>query len=168
MQEFVDARKQPAIQNAPQVLFTNREPPAELRGVKGLQDSDSIGYITFGAWMMRARRGFASTLLIPSSKTVLSPRHFPAGALREETISLFQNFRDYLHYHIKCSKAYMHSRMRARVADWTKVLNRAKPEAVVTERKLARYASRKCLASTAKQLKTSPPKYSGRTFVRKV
>ncbi|POG62327.1 hypothetical protein GLOIN_2v634640 [Rhizophagus irregularis DAOM 181602=DAOM 197198] len=35
--------------------------------------------------------------------------------VREKTISQIQLFRDYLHYHIKCSKAYMHSRMRARV-----------------------------------------------------
>jgi hypothetical protein len=37
-------------------------------------------------------------------------------------------FRDYLHYHIKASKAYMHSRMRIRVDSFLKVLNRAKPE----------------------------------------
>ena len=44
----MDARRQPAIQNAPQVLYTNREPPLELRGVSGLKDSDYIGYVTFG------------------------------------------------------------------------------------------------------------------------
>jgi actin related protein 2/3 complex subunit 2 len=44
----VDARRQPAIQTAPQVLYTNREPPMELRGVAGLKDSENIGYVTFG------------------------------------------------------------------------------------------------------------------------
>ncbi len=39
-----------------------------------------------------------------------------------------QSRRNYLHYHIKCSKAYIHSRMRAKTADFLKVLNRAKPE----------------------------------------
>ncbi|PKY50101.1 Arp2/3 complex, 34kDa subunit p34-Arc, partial [Rhizophagus irregularis] len=39
---------------------------------------------------------------------VLLPRHFARG----KTISQIQLFRDYLHYHIKCSKAYMHPRMR--------------------------------------------------------
>jgi hypothetical protein len=44
-----------------------------------------------------------------------------------------------LHYHIKCSKAYMHSRMRHRVTEFQKVLNRAKTEVATTERKTARY-----------------------------
>ncbi|KAJ3211014.1 hypothetical protein HDU82_006923 [Entophlyctis luteolus] len=103
--EFVDARRQPAIQNAPQVLYSAREPPLEIRGLR-LPDAENIGYVTF----------------------VLFPRHFPAGPVREETISRIQLFRDYLHYHIKASKAYMHSRMRARVESFLKVLNRAKPE----------------------------------------
>ncbi|KAJ3415582.1 hypothetical protein HDV05_004633 [Chytridiales sp. JEL 0842] len=106
LQEFVDARRQPSIQNAPQVLYSARDPPLELRGVSGLQDSESVGYVTF----------------------VLFPRHFTPGATREETISRIQLFRDYLHYHIKASKSYMHSRMRARVESFLKVLNRAKPE----------------------------------------
>jgi actin related protein 2/3 complex subunit 2 len=53
------------------------------------------------------------------------------------TINRIQLFRDYLHYHIKCSKAYMHSRMRYRVAEFLKILNRAKPEVAHAERKTA-------------------------------
>lgn len=60
--------------------------------------------------------------------TVLFPRHFNNPETQARTITQIQLFRDYLHYHIKCSKAYMHSRMRARVAEFLKVLNRAKPE----------------------------------------
>lgn len=56
----------------------------------------------------------------------------------DATISHIQLFRDYLHYHIKCSKAYMHSRMRARVAEFLKVLNRAKMENREVERKTVR------------------------------
>ncbi|KAL1918575.1 uncharacterized protein VTP21DRAFT_2597 [Calcarisporiella thermophila] len=115
LQEFIDARRRPAIQNAPQVLFANREPPLEIRHVGGLRDSDEVGYVTF----------------------VLFPRHFAQGQVREETISRIQIFRDYLHYHIKCSKAYMHSRMRMRVAEFLKVINRAKPENAQAEKKLA-------------------------------
>lgn len=37
-------------------------------------------------------------------------------------------FRNYLQYHIKSSKTYFHSRMRARVANTLKLLNRAKQE----------------------------------------
>ncbi|KAI0313176.1 arp2/3 complex [Amylostereum chailletii] len=112
LQEFVDARRLPTIQNAPQVLFTNREPPLEIRGVPGLIDSDSIGYVTF----------------------VLFPRHF-SSTTAADTISHIQLFRDYLHYHIKCSKAYLHSRMRYRVSEFQKVLNRAKMEQAAGERK---------------------------------
>jgi actin related protein 2/3 complex subunit 2 len=115
LQEFVDARKQSNIQSAPQVLYTYREPPMELRGAQGLLDSESMGYVTF----------------------VLFPRHFSTPDAREKCVSLVELFRDYLHYHIKASKAYMHSRMRARVDSFLKVLNRAKPEQPGKELKTA-------------------------------
>ncbi|EON61990.1 hypothetical protein W97_01208 [Coniosporium apollinis CBS 100218] len=105
LQEFVDARRR-AIQNAPQVLFRN-DPPLELQNVPGLPASGSgeVGYITF----------------------VLFPRHLTQQR-REEVISHIQTFRDYFHYHIKASKAYIHSRMRSRTADFLQVLRRARPE----------------------------------------
>jgi len=114
LQEFVDARRR-AIQNAPQVLFRN-DPPLELQGVPGLRNSGNgeIGYITF----------------------VLFPRHLTVQR-RGENISHIQTFRDYFHYHIKASKAYIHSRMRRRTADFLQVLNRARPENEERERKTA-------------------------------
>ncbi|KAF5351567.1 hypothetical protein D9758_007228 [Tetrapyrgos nigripes] len=112
LQEFVDARRQPAIQNAPQVLYSNRDPPLEIRHL-ALRNSEDIGYVTF----------------------VLFPRHFSNPSVQHATISHIQLFRDYLHYHIKCSKAYMHSRMRHRVAEFQKVLNRAKQEVATGEKK---------------------------------
>eukprot|EP00123_Amoebidium_parasiticum_P019333 comp24587_c0_seq1/m.46792 comp24587_c0_seq1/g.46792 ORF comp24587_c0_seq1/g.46792 comp24587_c0_seq1/m.46792 type:complete len:306 (-) comp24587_c0_seq1:209-1126(-) len=127
LQEFVDARKK--VQEAPQVIFS-KEPPAELAGLNAKTEAN-ISYVTF----------------------VLFPRHFKAPTFkgpahqdpqRENCINMIQTFRDYLHYHIKCSKAYLHCRMRARVADSLKILNRARPE-VKTEKKTA----------------------SGKTFVRK-
>jgi actin related protein 2/3 complex subunit 2 len=113
LQEFVDARKQPQIQNAPQVLYSSRDPPLEIRHVPGLINSEDVGYVTF----------------------VIFPRHFVNPTVRFATVSHIQLFRDYLHYHIKCSKAYMHSRMRHRVSEFQKVLNRAKTEVATTERK---------------------------------
>ncbi|KAG0054023.1 hypothetical protein BGZ83_012099 [Gryganskiella cystojenkinii] len=113
--EFAEVRKKPQFNHAPQVLYSNREPPLEIRYVPGLLDSESQGYVTF----------------------VLFPRNYIPGAVREETISRIQIYRDYLHYHLKCSKAYMHSRMRARVSEFLKVLNRAKPEDNSGEKKLA-------------------------------
>ncbi|CAG7849488.1 Actin-related protein 2/3 complex subunit 2 AltName: Full=Arp2/3 complex 34 kDa subunit; Short=p34-ARC [Serendipita indica DSM 11827] len=114
LQEFVDARRQnTAMQHAPQVLYSSRDPPLEIRNVAGLKRSDDVGYVTF----------------------VLFPQHFSNPERMQSTISHIQLFRDYLHYHIKCSKAYMHSRMRARVAEFLKVLNRAKMENKEVERK---------------------------------
>lgn len=43
----MDARRRPALQNAPQVLYSIREPPMELRHL-GLQDSHDTSYVTFG------------------------------------------------------------------------------------------------------------------------
>lgn len=102
MQEFKEGRK--ASHTSPQVLFSHREPPRELQG-SDARTGDNIGYITF----------------------VLEPRHTNATA-RDNTINLIHTFRDYLHYHIKCSKAYIHSRMRFRTSEFLKILNRAHPE----------------------------------------
>jgi len=113
LQEFVDARRR-AIQSAPQVLFRN-DPPLELQGISGLQaGKGEVGYITF----------------------VLFPDHL-AAKRREHVISHIQTFRDYFHYHIKASKAYIHSRMRRRTADFLQVLRRARPETEEKERKTA-------------------------------
>jgi len=113
LQEFVDARRQPSIQNAPQVLYSAKEPPLEIRSVPGLRVGEDVGYVTF----------------------VLFPRHTTNPTVAAGTISHIQLFRDYLHYHIKCSKAYMHSRMRHRVTEFQKVLNRAKAEVPASERR---------------------------------
>ena len=43
-------------------------------------------------------------LLFAPRFTVLFPRHFKDDATRDKTINLIHTFRDYLHYHIKCSK----------------------------------------------------------------
>ncbi|GAA5869226.1 hypothetical protein JCM3774_003984 [Rhodotorula dairenensis] len=105
LQEFVDARRRPSCQTAPQVLYSIREPPLELRHLPNLDTTERAGYVTF----------------------VLFPRH-TAPQVAAATITQIQMFRDYIHYHLKCSKAYLHSRMRSRTTYFLKVLNRAKPE----------------------------------------
>ncbi|KAH8914987.1 P34-Arc-domain-containing protein [Atractiella rhizophila] len=115
LQEFVDARKTPSLQSAPQVLYSNREPPLEIRHLPGLSTSENVGYVTF----------------------ILFPRHYNTPSQAANTISQIQLFRTYLHYHLKCSKAYMQSRMRSRVAEFLKILNRAKPETQTKEKKTA-------------------------------
>jgi actin related protein 2/3 complex subunit 2 len=69
------------------------------------------------------------------------------GAKRERTVSLITGFRNYLHYHIKASKSYLHSRMRKRCVALLQVLNRAVPD--------------KDTSKTSKKLA------SGKTFIRR-
>ncbi len=102
LQEFVEAQR--AVRTAPHVTFT-KEPPMELAKVSFPTPADSCGFISFG----------------------LEERHF-SGNKKFNAISLLVCFRSYLHYHIKCSKTYLHMRMRKRVAGWMQVLNRAIPE----------------------------------------
>jgi len=103
LQELEQARK--TISNAPSVTFSQKEPPLELRGIKGIKADQNHGFVSF----------------------VLFKPHI-SGPNRDKCINNVQTFRNYLHYHIKCSKAYMHDRMRKRTESLLQVLNRAKPE----------------------------------------
>lgn len=109
LQEFADARR--TMTNVPSVLFSQKEPPLELKGARNLKVDVSQGYVSF----------------------VLFMPHITGGK-REKSIDNIQTFRNYLHYHIKCSKAFMHTRMRNRVKSFLQILNRAKSE-VSTEKK---------------------------------
>lgn len=46
---------------------------------------------------------------------VIFPQHVDQGR-QEKTVTLLTGFRNYLHYHLKATKTYMHMRMRKRVA----------------------------------------------------
>ncbi|PVU98098.1 hypothetical protein BB561_000117 [Smittium simulii] len=116
LQEFVDARRQSLVSNAPQVLYSTKEPPLEIRNFPEQNHGQDFSHITF----------------------ILFPRHFKDEETKYKTVSQIQLFRNYLHYHIKCSKAYIHSRLRNRVVEFIKVLNRAKPDtSSQAEKKLA-------------------------------
>lgn len=110
LQEFVEAQR--VVRTAPPVSFS-KEPPGELQGISFPYNADAAGFISFA----------------------LEERHVTGGR-KDAAISLLTGFRSYLHYHIKCSKTYLHMRMRKRVAGWLQVLNRAVP-AVETEKKTA-------------------------------
>jgi len=84
----------------------------ELKGVKNLKVSEGQGFVSF----------------------VLFASHI-SGNKKEKSIDNIQTFRNYLHYHIKCSKAFMHTRMRNRVKTFLQVLNRAKSAPESTEKK---------------------------------
>jgi actin related protein 2/3 complex subunit 2 len=119
LQEFLEAQR--LIRTGPPVSYS-REPPGELASLNlGTKYNDTAGFISFS---------IEERLL--------------TGPKMESLIDNLVGFRNYLHYHIKCSKTYLHMRMRKRVAGWLQVLNRAVPE-VDSEKKTA----------------------SGKTFVRK-
>jgi len=101
LQEFADARK--TMNAAPSVNFSQKEAPLEIKGVKGVTEGDDQGFVSFGLF-----------------------KGHVAGTRAQATIDILQVFRNYLHYHIKCSKAFMHTRMRNRVNSLLQVLNRAK------------------------------------------
>jgi len=121
LKELTDTRKQ--ISSAPPVMFSHSEPPLEIANVQGLYKGDDQGYVSF---------------VIAAGAA--------GSARREQTIDNIMLFRNYLMYHIKCSKAYLHTRMRNRTVALLQVLNRAKMKAQEEEEK-----------------KT----ITGRTFVRK-
>jgi len=110
LQEYQDARK--TMSNAPSVIYSQKEPPLELKGVRNLKVGENNGFVSF----------------------VLFAPHI-TGSKKEKTIDNIQTFRNYLHYHIKCSKAFMHTRMRNRVKLFLQVLNRAKSDMGTGEKK---------------------------------
>jgi len=81
------------------------KPPSELKEVKNIPNGDRISFLTF----------------------VVYDRHWK-GAKMENAAFTITSFRNYLHYHLKCCKSYLHTRMRTRVENLLKVLNRAKQE----------------------------------------
>ena len=113
LQEFADAIK--VIKAAPPCLYAERTPPQELQGLQGVTAGEGKSFLSF----------------------VFEKRHLQ-GDRRETALSLLTSFRNYIHYHLKCSKAYMHSRMRSKTEDLLKVLRRAQPEKVETRREGAK------------------------------
>jgi len=110
LQEYQDARR--TMSNAPSVTYSQKEPPLELKGVKNLRVGDNNGYVSF----------------------VLFQPHV-TGKKKEVSIDNIMTFRNYLHYHIKCSKAFLHTRMRNRVRSFLQILNRAKSEQGIEKEK---------------------------------
>jgi len=110
LQEFANARK--TISNAPSVTYSQKEAPLELKGVSGVREGEDQGFVTF----------------------MLFNNHLQESR-RQHSIDTVHLFRDYLHYHIKCSKAYMHTRMRLRAEALLLVLNRAKQKKANKEMK---------------------------------
>jgi len=103
-----------SLAGAPSVDFNHKEAPLELKSVATLPRSENISYVTF----------------------VIFDRHFK-GDKKNKVALLIPTFRNYLHYHIKCAKSYLHTRMRNRVELLLQVLNRAKQDDIDKEKKTA-------------------------------
>lgn len=104
LQEFYDTRNN-RMEDAPVVLY-GKEPPKELSHLAKTSKTGSLNYLTL----------------------VLFPRHYGTPQAQDHLLKTVPFLSDYIHYHLKCSKAYLHQRMRAKTGEFLKVLNRAKPE----------------------------------------
>lgn len=103
LQEFMEAQR--SVRMAPPVSYSPKAPPSELAGLAMKHSPDAAGFLSFALEEIHVK-----------------------GERLENALTLLTGFRNYLHYHIKCSKTYLHMRMRKRVAGWLQVLNRAIPE----------------------------------------
>jgi len=108
LQEFVDARR--GLGQAPPCMW-GVAPPQELRHYNITENQGILGYLSFALLKNHVGRG------------------------KDQAVKTLQTFRNYLQYHIKCSRSYFHSRMRARVSSLTQVLSRAQQEAVAAKEK---------------------------------
>ena len=104
LQEFVEARRH--VSQAPICTFSLTPPtPLTQYGFNPEEVPEgNFGFLTFA--VLR--------------------NHVATEQKLNHAVNLLQGFRTYLQYHIKCSKAHFHQRMRARVALLLRVLNRAK------------------------------------------
>lgn len=111
LEEFKVSRRDATLGSAPSVSVTPKA-PGELRGTDTKRDKNIVGYLSLS----------------------FEDRHVRSPELLEKALDMVFSLRNYMHYHIKCCKGYMHTRMRIRVEDLLKILNRADP--TKTEKKI--------------------------------
>ncbi|KAF2304609.1 hypothetical protein P3X46_019963 [Hevea brasiliensis] len=104
LQEFVEARRTAALNNAPPCLWSPT-PPQELKEAPAYALSANAGFVSF----------------------VIFPRHVEGKKL-DRTVWNLSTFHAYVNYHVKCSEGFMHTRMRRRVESLIQALDRAKPD----------------------------------------
>lgn len=129
LEEFTVAKRQRELGSSPSVNF-GPSPPGELSGFHLAKNEAIVGYLS-----LSESASLAITILTPSELTVSLARSFAAfeklhvrnPEMLSKAVDMLFSFRSYLHYHIKCCKGYMHTRMRFRVDELLKVLNRADP-----------------------------------------
>jgi len=121
LQEFNEVGRIRELASAPNPTYSPKSPleiSEDPSLSKTLKDNcNRIGYVSFA----------------------FHKRHLEEAAITNSAYHIIQ-FRSYIHYHIKCSKSYMHTRMRNRVDLLLKVLNRAIPD-VPKDKKSSKTAS---------------------------
>ncbi|CAI0546185.1 unnamed protein product [Linum tenue] len=104
LQEFVETRRTAGLTSAP-VCSWSPDPPPELKEASAEPLSANAGFVSF----------------------VIYPRHVEGGKL-DRTVWNLSTFYAYVSYHVKCTEAFMHTRMRRRVEGMIQALDQAKPE----------------------------------------
>lgn len=106
LKEFQEVRRKREFGGTPNVLFT-KTPPEDLKSCKmpSFNDEHLLGFFSISIGEVNIR-----------------------GGKLEQALENVIGFRAYLTYHIKCAKAFFHSRMRLQVKTMLKVLNRARYE----------------------------------------
>lgn len=104
-------------------MIVSKEPPKDIAS----SVKDTEGLTTFVV--------FGTSWTVVVCHLVLFAHHYETEEKRERCISLILGFRDYVHYHIKATKAFMHTRMRGKVSAFLKVLHRAEPDYTALDRK---------------------------------
>jgi len=116
LQQF--AKESSKVNGAPPCQYNEaRNPPMEIRDdPKVALYGDGCGFVSF---------------VVFASHLGPKPEKFDKAA------TMLCTFRNYLHYHIKASKTYLHMRMRGKVKNWLQVLNRSHHEKGEKEAKTA-------------------------------
>lgn len=109
LQEFAEAQR--AVSGSPAAFFKIDElPKAAQDAAKGskedLSEGDCLGFFL---------------------QLTINKNHVKTVEKRERITGLMINLRSYLLYHMKCTKAYLLSRMRTKHHDLIKALNRSRP-----------------------------------------
>jgi len=120
------AKESSKVNGAPPCSYSEaRNPPMEIRDLPGIDKyAHGCGFISF----------------------VIFASHISDPEKFEKSVTMLTTFRNYIHYHIKASKTYLHMRMRKKVQGWLQVLNRAVHE----QEKEAKTASGKTFKRASK------------------
>ncbi len=130
----MDARNRDRQLSATPPVGFSVQPPLELakfgvtEPVKGIIGFVSFCTLTHIASRLRPVALISLLCLSHGLSTAVMKAHVDKQEKRDKVVSVLQGFRNFMQYHIKCSKAHFHSRMRARAASFLGVLNRAKPD----------------------------------------